>query len=331
MIQRALRIVFMGSPEFAVPTLQTLAQSRHEVVAVLTNRDKPRGRGNKVRYTPVKQAALDLGIETIFQPKSLRPDESYETIASYAPDLIVVAAYGKILPQRILDIPPMGCLNVHASLLPMYRGAAPINWCIVRGESVTGITIMQMEAGLDTGPMLLKKEVPIGPLQTAQELHDELYVLGGPMMLETIDGLLDGTITPEVQNHDEATWAPMLSKDNGQIDWSQSATQIANMIRGFNPWPGAYSNAHLAGQPEGIYKLHLAEPVRTIPEDLELTGQPGTVLSVNKRLWVECGEGVLSCLRLQAPGRKALNVVDFVNGVQPQVGDRFLMPPEEPS
>lgn len=315
----------MGSPDFAVPTLQALVASRHEVVAVLTNQDKPKGRGNKVRYTPVKQAALDLGIEAIVQPKSLKTDETYEILKGFEADVMIVAAYGKILPQRVLDIPRLGCINVHASLLPRYRGAAPINWCIVRGEESSGITIMQMERGLDTGPMLLKREVAIPSDMTGQELHDALSPLGGPMVLEALDGLLSGTLPAQVQDDAEATWAPMLSKSDGLIDWSVSARQVADHIRGLYPWPGAYSRAKLGEQELGTYKIHSASVV-DVPEDALGAGNPGRVLRAKgDEFIVACGSGAVALHRLQAPGRRALDVRDFINGVKPSLRDRFLL------
>ena len=292
---------------------------------MLTNRDKPKGRGNKVTYTPVKQAALDLGIETIVQPKSLKTDEIYETLKGFDADVIIVAAYGKILPQRVLDIPRLGCLNVHASLLPRYRGAAPINWCIVRGEERSGVTIMQMERGLDTGPMLLKREVPIPNDMTGQALHDALSPLGGPMILEALDGLINETLEAEVQDDDKATWAPMLSKTDGLIDWSLSARQVADHIRGLHPWPGAYSRAKLGEQEMGVYKIHGARVV-DVPEDALGAGKPGRVLRAKgDEFIVACGSGAVSLQRLQAPGRRALDVRDFINGVKPSLRDRFLL------
>lgn len=327
---RALRVVYMGTPEFAVPALKALLESRHQVVGVVTNPDKPVGRGNKMQGSPVKQAALEAGVE-VFQPKSLRKPESLAQLQAWAPDLIVVAAYGKILPPSVLALPELGCLNIHASILPKYRGAAPINWAIVRGESVSGVTIMQMEEGLDTGPMLLEQTVSIEPADTAQQLHDKLYVLGGPLLLEAIDGLLDGSLQPRPQDDSVATWAPMLKREDGEVDWSLSAQQLHDKIRGFYPWPGAYTYWHPDGQDQAQQiKLHQCQVAQELPAELTeallAEAQPGQILyasSTKAQLLVACGQGVLSCLVLQAPGRRALPVRDFLNGSQLKAGERF--------
>jgi len=307
----------MGTPDFAVPALDALIQSRHEVVGVMTNPDRRSGRGKKVHPSPVKARALEAGIEVYQPPKVRKNPEVLEVLERWQPDLAVVAAYGQILPQSVLDAPKMGCLNIHASLLPGYRGAAPINWCIVRGETRTGITIMEMEAGLDTGPMLSKVEVEITDMMTAQQLHDELCVLGGPLLLETIDGLLDGSITPEPQDDERASWAPMIKKENGLVDWTRSAREVADLIRGFNPWPGAYTFHHAEDTAPQRVKMHLARPV-------ELSGAPGEVLKASDgELIIACGQGAIECVKLQAPGRKAMAVRDFLNGYHVSVSDRF--------
>lgn len=326
---RKLRIIYMGTPEFAVPALMALIESRHQVVGVVTNPDKPAGRGNKLQYSPVKAAALAADIE-VFQPKSLRKPESLEKLRQWAPDLIVVAAYGKILPPSILELPELGCLNIHASILPKYRGAAPINWAIVRGESVSGVTIMQMEEGLDTGPSLLEARVEITAEDTAQSLHDKLAPLGGPLLLQTIDGLLDGSVKPKPQAHEAATWAPMLSRESGLIDWSKSAKEIADMIRGFYPWPGAFAYWQPSSGPTQLIKFHSAKVAQGI--ELVADAQPGQILDATAskaQLLIACGQGVLACETLQAPGRRALGIRDLLNGMNMTPGERFVSAPSQ--
>ena len=321
---RALRVAYMGTPQFAVPTLEALLQSRHEVVGVFTNPDRRRGRGKAVHPSPVKEAAVAAGVP-VYQPRRVRGnDEALETLRAWEPDVTIVAAYGQILPVDILEVAPMGSLNVHASLLPKYRGAAPINWCIVRGEETTGITIMQMEAGLDTGPMLLTEEVAITPEMTSSELHDLLSPMGGPMVLRTLDGLLDGSIAPVVQDHDAATWAPMIKKEDGKVDFSGTARQVADHIRGFNPWPGAY--AFHKGTPDADdtssrVKLHRARVI----EDTAVDGLPGEVLEASgDALVVACGEGAVAMLELQAPNKRAMGARDFMNGFKVMKGQFFV-------
>ena len=324
-----LRIVYMGTPEFAVPPLQALIDSHHEIVGVFTNPDRPSGRGKKLTPSPVKALAVAHDIP-VYQPQRVRKNtEALDTLRAFAPDLVVVAAYGQILPQEILDVPPMGRLNVHASLLPTYRGAAPINWCIVRGEQEAGITIMQMELGLDTGPMYLKDKVEITELMTAQELHDALSELGAPLLLETIEKMQLGTISPEPQDDTLASWAPMIKKSDGLVDWSASARQIADLIRGFNPWPGAYTflHAHDAdpSQQGARFKLQLARALplgeaRAILDAFAVEHQdaalPGQIVSTEHgRILVASGErGVVELLTLQAPGKRAMSAHDILNG-----------------
>lgn len=316
---RALRVVYMGTPDFAVPALRALLDSRHEVVGVFTNPDRRSGRGKKVHPSPVKRAAVEAGVE-VYQPRRVRGnEEALETLQRWAPDLVVVAAYGQILPRSILDVPPMGCLNIHASLLPAYRGAAPINWCIVRGEQTSGVTIMQMEEGLDTGPMWLTGEVEVDALMTAQQLHDELSELGASLLLEAIDGVLTGELEATPQDDDLASWAPMLSKEDGRLDFTKTAREVADHIRGFNPWPGSFAFHHpTEGEPQRV-KFHLARAV-------DGAGEPGEVLSASAsddELVIACGEGAIACLKLQAPGRRAMDVRDFLNGYDVRPGERF--------
>lgn len=322
---KALRIVYMGTPEFAVPALSDLIESRHEVVGVVTNPDRPKGRHKKPQFSPVKVRALKASIP-VFQPKSFRKEpEAIEVVRAWKPDLVVVAAYGSILPQALLDVPTYGCLNIHASLLPEYRGAAPINWCIVRGEELSGVTIMMMEAGLDTGPMLASARVPIAPMDTAQDLHDVLSLLGGALLLEVMDGLLAGSIEPVIQEHGRATWAPMMKKEDGRIDWSKSAREVCDLIRGFFPWPGAFTmhalNADDSDEPCRRVKVHLA---RLSEAHKHHDAAPGQVLSVDTSLVVACGKGAVSLLRLQAPGKKSMDVRDFLNGFDVSLRSQFL-------
>lgn len=315
-----MNVVFAGTPDFSVEALRRLAESSHDVVGVLTNPDRPRGRGRDPLPPPVKETALAYDID-VFQPDDVDDPEVVEQLESWNPDVMVVAAYGQILPEEILELPTYGCLNIHASLLPKYRGAAPINWAIVRGETETGVTIMQMDAGLDTGPMLLKKRVDIDPLETGQELHDELAELGAEAIIEALEALEAGGLEATPQDDDEATYAPMLSKSDGAIDWSVSAEDVANHIRGFNPWPGAYSELRLDGDTKRI-KFHLARPV-------DGEGEPGEVIEADRkagRLVIACGEGAIESLELQAPGRKRMDAGDFLNGNDLSVGDQFIQP-----
>lgn len=300
----------MGTPDFAVAALRALIE-KHDVVGVVTNPDRPSGRGKNLTPPPVKVAALEHGID-VYQPKKLRKnDDAFHKISSWNADIAVVAAYGQILPQRFLDIPRLGCVNVHASLLPLLRGAAPINWAIVRGHKESGVTTMQMEKGLDTGPMLMREVVDILPTDTAQDLHDKLSQLGADMIVPTIEGLADGTLKAEVQDHDRSTYAPMMKKTDGKIDWSKSAIEINNLIRGMNPWPGAY-----AEHGEDKIKFHSAEPI-------DGSGKPGEVTDVSGQLLVGTGAGLLRVLEIQRPGSKRVSGVDFVNGLRVEPGFTF--------
>ncbi len=296
------RIVYMGTPEFAVPALVALHNSRHEVVGVLTNPDRPAGRGKTIHESPVKKAALEFGIP-VYQPQKVRKNkEAYQTIADWKPDICVVAAYGQILPQKVLDIPTLGSVNIHASLLPKYRGAAPINWCIVRGENQTGITTMMMEKGLDTGPMLHQVSIPIPHDAIAQQIHDDLSLLGAAMILPTIEALIDGSLVPEIQNHDESSYAPMMSKTDGKIDWTARNTDVHNLIRGMNPWPGAYATFRTKN-----IKIHQSEiSSRTL--------QPGEVSVDDGELFIGCGNGSVKILEIQPQNKKKMPARDFING-----------------
>lgn len=319
----------MGTPDFAVPALKALIDSHHEVVGVFTNPDRPSGRGKKLTPSPVKEVALAHDIP-VYQPKRVRKnEEALQTLKDFKPDLVVVAAYGQILPQEVLDVPPLGCLNVHASLLPGYRGAAPINWCIVRGESEAGVTIMEMELGLDTGPMYLKGSVEIGELMTAQELHDQLSEIGAPLLLKTIEGIQQETLKPELQDDNLASWAPMIKKSDGLVDWQKSAREVADLIRGFNPWPGTYTFFFSGDAEEGArFKLHLAKVLEDkdfleiSEEDEPRAGE--VVYAENGRLIVATGQhGFVELLTLQAPGKRAMSASDILNGYHMNAGDFF--------
>jgi len=300
---RSVRTVFMGTPEFALATFQGLIDFGLDVVAAYTQPDRPSGRGKKLTPPPVKTLAESNGIR-VCQPLKLRAPEVVEELQALAPELIVVVAYGQILPKSVLEIPRYGCINVHASLLPRYRGAAPINKAIVDGEAETGITTMLMDVGLDTGDMLVKMATPIGPFETAGELHDRLALLGRETIEETLRRLCEGALKPEAQDDALSCYAPMLKKEDGRIDWNRSAQQIHNQVRGLDPWPGAYTT--LTGE---VLKI-----AATVPEDGD-GGAAGTVLSAGPEgVRVACGSGVLRIGELQLPGKKRLGAADFLRG-----------------
>src|SRR5690554_562446 len=302
----SLRIVFAGTPEFAAHHLQALLNSQHSVVAVYTQPDRPAGRGQKLTPSAVKQLATEHAIP-VLQPVNLRSPEAQQELANLAADLMVVVAYGLILPQAILDTPRLGCINSHASLLPRWRGAAPIQRAIEAGDSETGVTVMQMEAGLDTGPMLLKSYTPIQDSDTGGSLHDRLAELGPPAVLQAIDGLAAGTLQGEVQDDSLATYAHKLGKADARLDWSRPATELALMIRAFNPWPLAH--AIWQEQPLKVWAAQVEEGA----------GQPGEILDCSKQgLLVACGEQALRLTHLQLPGGKPLSFTDLYNARRDQ-------------
>jgi methionyl-tRNA formyltransferase len=297
-----LRLVFMGTPEFAVPAMQKLIDRGELVVAVVTQPDRPKGRGQRLASPPVKILAEGHGI-AVLQPAKVRAPEFIEIMRELRPDLIVVVAFGQILPKALLDIPRFGCINVHASLLPCYRGAAPINRCIINGDAETGVTIMQMDVGLDTGGMLLKKVTPIDPDEDARALHDRLAVIGAEALTETLDLLLNGKITPEKQDDGLASFAPMLKKEDGQIEWNSDPQTIRNLVRGLTPWPGAYT--FLGGKTLKIYSCRVAGG----------SGIPGTILQADRSgLVIACSSDSLLVDELQLEGKKRLSVKDFLAG-----------------
>jgi methionyl-tRNA formyltransferase len=296
-----MRVVFMGSPEFAATTLRALLP-RHQVVLVVTQPDKPAGRGKKLVPPPVKAVAEAAGVP-VAQPRSARTPEVAAELRATGADLGVVVAYGKILPRAVLEAFPRGCVNVHASLLPRYRGAAPIQWAIIDGERETGVSIMQLDEGMDTGPVLLERRLPIAPDDTAGTLHEKLAPLGAEALLEALDGLERGTLAARPQDHAAATHARMLTKEDGEVDWTESARRVADRIRGVDPWPGAYTS--LEGE---RLKLHG-------PRVAADRGAPGEVLGVDERgLQVACGDRSVIITEVQAPGRKRMTAAAFASG-----------------
>src|SRR6185369_11754386 len=306
-----MRIVFMGTPQAAVPTLRQCLEDGHEVVAVWTQPDKPSGRGNKVVFSPVKEFAVAHGLKVI-QPARIKNDEAKQLFASHDADVAVVVAYGRILPDEFLRAPRRGCINVHFSLLPLYRGAAPANWAVVKGETETGVTTMFIEPTLDTGPILLQSKTPIGEKETAPELMQRLAEIGADLLGETLARL--DTLTPRPQRDADATFAPVLKKEDGLIDWSQSAFEIERRIRGFQPWPNAYTIYNAKG-----LTIWSAEP-STIAN-----ATPGEIVVAQRdELIVSCGdETSLRLLEVQPEARKRIAARDFINGMRLKVGDRF--------
>ena len=307
-----MRIVFLGTPEFAVPSLEALVRSGHDVPAVFTQPDRPKGRGNQLAESPVKRAAWELGL-AVSQPERVRRSESVESLRVLAPDLMVVVGYGQIIPQKIIDIPRYGILNVHGSLLPKYRGAAPIQWAIANGEKETGVTIMQIDAGLDTGDMLAKKRLAIGDDETAPKLGARMALLGAEVLAETIKLVEQDALDPEKQDDAEATLAPILGKEDGRIDWNRTAFDIYNRLRGFSPWPGAYTT--FRGQPVNLTAMR---PLA----DVFLT--PGTFRVEKGSLLVGCGaQSAVQVVELQPAGKKRMTAEAFMNGYRPQSGELF--------
>lgn len=307
-----LRTVFMGTPDFALATLQGLLDAGVDLVAVYTQPDRPKGRGNRLTPPPVKELALQHGIPVV-QPAKLRDPAVVEQLRQLRPDLIVVVAYGQILPKSVLDIPIHGCINVHASLLPRYRGAAPINQAVMDGELETGVTTMYMDVGLDTGDMLIKRATPIEPEETAGQLHDRLALLGREAMDQTLRQLCAGTLQRQPQDESLTCYAPMLKKDQGQIDWSRPATAIHNQVRGLDPWPGAFT--FLEGD---VLKLFGTRPESG-------SGEAGVVLSAGAEgVRIGCGAGVLLVRELQLPGKKRLSAADFLRGRPLPAGTRLV-------
>lgn len=306
-----MKLVFMGTPAFAVPTLERTVAAGHEVVAVYTQPDRPKGRGQKEAMSPVKEAALRLSLP-VHQPERVRRPEVVEELRGFGAEAMVVVGYGQIIPQSILDIPPQGIVNVHASLLPKYRGAAPIQWAIARGEKKTGVTTMKIDAGLDTGGMLLKWETEIGPEETAVELGPRLAEAGADLLVETLARLEE--IVPEPQDESQATWAPVIKKEDGKIDWSMRADEIGWRVRGLVPWPGCYG--FLRGQRLHVWKCHAGPASRA-----HLS--PGELSVEGRRLFAGCGDGAIELLEIQMEGRKRVAASAFLNGFTLAPGERF--------
>ncbi len=299
-----MKILFMGTPEFAVPCLDALVKHGHQVCGVVSQPDKPVGRGHKLTPPPVKVLALKNNIE-VFQPESLRDNAFKSELERLNPEMIVVVAYGKILPEYILSYPKFGCVNMHASLLPRYRGAGPIQWSVINGEKKTGITSMLMEKGLDTGDMLLKCETEIGEYETAGELHDRLMVMGAELLLETVKKAEKGELRPQKQCDEDSCYAPMLSKETAKIDWSRSARVVSKLICGMNPWPVAHTE--YKGEALKIYRVRLGTAAK---------GSPGQIVKAdNDGIEILCGDGnTIIATEIQQTGSKRMQVRDFLNG-----------------
>ncbi len=310
-----LKIVFMGTPEFSVPTLQRLIDSDHSVIAVVTQPDRPKGRGNRVVAPSVKMLAQQYAIP-VLQPQRVKASEIRRQLEKLTPDAIVVIAYGQILPQSILNIPRLGCVNVHASLLPKYRGAAPFQWAIIRGEPKTGVTTMLMDKGMDTGDMFVQQAIPIEAEDTAATLHDRLAQVGADVLMRTLQGLEDGSLLPIPQNNAEATYAPLLKKHDGLVDWRKTAADIANAVRGMSPWPGAYT--HFQGNRVKLLKVRVEAAAET-------TAEAGTVVALDQQQGplIATGAGQLRILEIQPQNKKPMRCSDFCRGYCLQVEDRL--------
>lgn len=307
-----MNLVFCGTPRFAVPSLQHVVRAGHDVRLVVTQPDRPKGRGMGLAFSPVKDAALELGLP-ITQPEKIKNNEEFRRqLTEIAPEAIIVVGYGRIIPQWMIDLPPLGNINVHASLLPKYRGAAPIQWAIASGDRVTGVTTMKIDAGLDTGDMLLQAEIAIEADDTSETLAPRLAELGAELLVETLARAEAGLITPVPQNHAEHTLAPILKKDDGQINFHRSATEIVNRLRGFTPWPGAFTQFRGKG-----FVVHAARVV-------EAKLAPGELRAEGERLLVGAGNGTaLDLVEIQLEGKKRMSARDFINGYQPKPGERL--------
>lgn len=309
-----MRILFMGTPDFAVDTLQTLIQSEHEVIGVVTQPDKPKGRSGKMQFSPVKEAALEHNI-SVYQPQRVRDEAFLLEVRKLCPDVIVVVAFGQILSKELLETPKYGCLNVHASLLPKLRGAAPIQWSVIQGDKESGVTIMQMDEGLDTGDMLLVEKYVLDEKETGGSLFEKLAKLGGPMILKVLEAAEAGALEPVPQNHEEHTYAKMLTKSTGQIDFSKSAAQIERLIRGLNPWPSAY--CYLDGKMLKIWEADVLDTVDTDTAGMEA----GAVVAVSRQdFTVKTGEGFLKIISVQLEGKKRMDTDAFLRGYALECG-----------
>jgi len=307
-----MRLVFFGTPDFAATALDALVDAGHDVAGVVCQPDKPAGRGQHLSSPPVKTAALRAGLP-LCQPTSARSADFLDTLRLWAPEIIVVVAYGKILPSTILQLPRFGCINIHASILPRYRGAAPIQWAIARGESQTGITIMQMDEGMDTGAILLQRTISIRGDDTARTLHDRLAQLGAELVIEALAGIAKGEIVAVPQDETAATKAPMIRKEDGHIDWTQPAEAIERLLRAFDPWPGAFT--FFAGKRLRVWRAEV------VP--LASDAAPGTVAEVGEAITIATGQGGLSCIEVQIEGRKRMSAGEFARGHEFAPGTRL--------
>ena len=310
---QSAKIIFMGTPAFAVPSLEALIDAGHEILTVVTQPDRPKGRGREAAPSAVKAAAMARSIP-VMTPAGIREASFADSLRSLAPEFIVVVAYGRILPESVLNLPFRGCVNLHASLLPGYRGAAPINWAIINGDKETGVSTMFMDAGLDTGPVLLEKRVAISDDDTTATLGAKLSAIGALLLTETIDGLLEGKIEPKPQDDTKATNAPVLKKEDGKIDWNSGSAEIENLIRGMHPWPGAFT------QWKGQLKIHCARA-----EDGNTAGmRPGTVIDASgATIDVACGRGVLKITELQPENKRRMSAGEFIRGYRIKSGEKF--------
>jgi methionyl-tRNA formyltransferase len=307
-------LLFCGTPRFAVPTLEKLIEAGHSVPLVVTQPDRPRGRGMELVISPVKEAAIRLALP-IIQPDAIKNNDAFrQQLSALRPDAIIVVGYGRIIPQWMIDLPRFGNLNLHASLLPKYRGAAPIQWAIAQGESVTGVTTMRIDAGLDTGGILMQRELPIAPDDTAETLGPKLAAVGADLMLETLRGLESGQIRPTPQDHSKATLAPILKKEDGRIDFHRTAIEICNRLRGFQPWPGAHT----------LFRGRHLQVHRARPADQPVELAPGQISTEATRLLAGCGQKTaLELIDLQPEGKRRMPARDFVNGYRPQPGEKL--------
>lgn len=307
------RIVFMGTPEFAVPCLERLISDGHEIVAVVTQPDRPKGRGRKLTASPVKETALQHNL-AVMQPERIKSPEAVAGLVDLRPDVIVVVAFGQLLSPEILAIPPLGCINVHASLLPQYRGAAPIHWAVIKGEVVSGVTTMYMDKGMDTGDMLLKAEIQIHPEATTGDIHDSLKVVGADLLSRSLTLLAAGSAPRTPQNHEVATYAPLLTRELEHIDWTKPAKSVHDLIRGLNPWPGAFCYHH--NKMLKIWKTKILSN--------DVAGKPGRISEIRENtIVIETGKGILGIYELQPESKRRMNSREYVTGYSVRVGERL--------
>ena len=328
-----MKIVFMGTPDLAAEVLDTMMKSGCEVTLAVTQPDRPKGRGKSVIKTPVHECADKWGIP-VFSPVRVKRPEAVERLREEAPDLIVVAAFGQILSKEILDLPRLGCVNVHASLLPAYRGAAPIQWAVINGEEKSGVTIMQMDEGLDTGDILLQEEIPLAADETGESLYNKMASLGGKLLVKALPMIEQGAITPIKQDDAASCYAPMLKKEMGNIDWTMPAVRIERLVRGLNSWPGAYTfmngkmlkiwGAEVCGEEAGAVAASAAETGAVAADAPEAGAEPGTVVRTDKKkIYVACGEGVLALTEVQYEGKKRMSTQAFLLGAKVEPGQKL--------